>query len=34
MVAFCFAVVAGVVGSIIAHFVCKAVERHLGNNKR
>ena len=31
--AFLFAVAAGVVGSIIAYFICKAVERHLGNNK-
>ena len=31
--AFLFAVAAGVAGSIIAHYICKALDRHLGNEK-
>ena len=32
--AFLYSVAAGVLGSIIAHFICRAVERYLGNEKR
>ena len=28
------AVAAGVVGSIIVHYICKAMDRNLGNDKR
>lgn len=30
---FLLAVAAGVVGSIIAHYICRALERHFGNNE-
>lgn len=34
MVAFLLALVSGILGSIIAHYICRAIDRNLGNNKR
>ena len=33
MVSFLWAVVTGVLASIIAHYVCKAMDRYLGSKK-